>query len=85
MENPKELEFSFSMLTKRQLVKLAAAYNVKVNGALFNTSDPLEDILKAVNEELTVLEDGSIVRKDSKEAHKEIKLEGGAKVRMIIL
>ena len=79
------MDFNFDMLSKRQLLKLAGAYNVKLNGSMPNTKDPIEDIIEKIKEELKVLEDGAIVRKDEKKSHNEIKLIGGNACRMIII
>jgi hypothetical protein len=49
------------------------------------TSD--EDLYKLVNNNLKVLEDGTIEKKEDNDipVEKEIKLLGGAKIRMIII
>jgi hypothetical protein len=78
-------DFKFSMLSKRQLLKLCSAYDVKIQGALPNDKDSLEDILELVENTLQILDDGSIVRRDEKITPKEVKLSGGSKVRMIII
>jgi hypothetical protein len=80
-----ELEFKFSMLSKKQLIKLCGAYNVKINGSIPNNNDSLEDILYAVELQLKVLDDGSIMRKDDKNIHNDAKFHGGNKVRLIII
>jgi ACT domain-containing protein len=79
------MDFNFDMLTMRQLIKLAGAYNVKLNGSIPNIHDSMEDIVTKIKEELKVLEDGAIVRKDEKKSHNEIKLLGGNSCRMIII
>lgn len=81
----KELEFKFNMLSKKQLLKLASAYSVKIQGAMPNSKTSDEDLLEAIESQLIVLEDGSIERKDKKESHNEVKITGGSRVRIIIL
>ena len=81
----KELEFNFDMLSKKQLLKLCSAYNVKIQGTMPNDSMSYEELLELVKEHLVVLDDGSIVRKDDKKNHHEVKLQGGSKIRMIII
>ena len=59
--------------------------NVKVNGSLPNNTTSEEELIELIENQLEVLEDGSIVRKDNKPSHKEVKLQGGAKIRLIII
>jgi hypothetical protein len=85
MEN---LEFKFEMLSKRQLLKLASAYSVKIQGSMPNNHTSEEELLSAVKKQLKILDDGSILRHDEKDSlnyDREVKLTGGAKVRMIII
>jgi hypothetical protein len=81
----KELEFKFNMLSKKQLLKLASAYSVKIQGAMPNSKTSDEDLLNAIESQLTVLPDGSIERIDKKESYNEVKITGGSRVRIIIL
>jgi len=81
----KELDFKFNMLSKRQLLKLASAYNVKIQGAMPNDKTSYEELLELIEKSLSILEDGSIIRNDEKQSYKEVKLSGGSKVRMIII
>jgi hypothetical protein len=78
-------EFNFNMLSRKQLLKLANAYNVKINGGLANPKTSDDELHDAINEQLSVLPDGSIERKDKSTPHNEIKIQGGARVRIIIL
>jgi hypothetical protein len=78
-------DFKFKDLSKKQLLKLASEYNVKVNGSLPNNTTSEEELIELIENQLQVLEDGSIVRKDNKPSHKEVKLQGGAKIRLIII
>jgi len=80
-----ELEFKFDMLSKKQLLKLCSYYSLKIQGAMPNYFTSDEDLLKLVNDNLKVLDDGSIAKKDDKETDVEIKLLGGSKIRMIII
>jgi len=81
----KELEFKFNMLSKKQLLKLASAYSVKIQGSMPNSKTSDEDLLEAIESQLIVLPDGSIERKDKKESYNEVKITGGSRVRIIIL
>lgn len=79
------LDFKFNMLSKRQLIKLAIAYGIKIQGALPNDYNSNEELLELIENNLKILDDGSIVKKDEKPSEKEVKLSGGSKVRMIII
>jgi hypothetical protein len=80
-----ETEFNFDELTFRQLIKIASAYNLKINGAQPNTSVPVEELRELVKSNLKILKDGSIVKNDETKSYNEVSLTGGAKVRMIII
>jgi hypothetical protein len=80
-------DFSFDMLSRKQLLKLCSYYSLKLQGAMPNSYTSDEDLHKLVNNNLKVLEDGTIEKKEDNDipVEKEIKLLGGAKIRMIII
>lgn len=79
------LDFKFNLLTKRQLLKLASAYSIKIQGAMPNDHTSFEELLEVIENNLKILDDGSIVKKDEKPNEKEVRLSGGSKIRMIII
>jgi hypothetical protein len=81
----KDLEFNFNMLSRRQLQKLCNYYSLKISGALPNKYTTDEELLQLVEENLQVLDDGTIARKEDKEDIIEVKLLGGSRIRMIII
>lgn len=81
----KDLDFNFKMLTHRQLLKLASAYNVYIQGAMPNAKTPYEDLLEVIEKNLEVTSDGSIKRKDDKNGNKEASFLLGSGVRVIII
>jgi len=80
-----DLGFEFSMLSKKQLLKLCIHYSLKMHGSIPNNYNTEEELLKLVEDNLKVNDDGSIARKDNAESEKEVKLMGGSKIRMIII
>lgn len=79
-------DFKFSMLTKRQLLKLASSYNLKIQGAMPNNTTTIEELLELVEKNLKVLEDGAIVKKDESKSFNEVKVSGsGVGVRITII
>jgi hypothetical protein len=85
MDKKNPLDFKFSMLTIRQLIKLCSEYKVFIQGAMPNYNTPYADILEVVEKELEVLDDGTIQRKDSKSSHKEASFLSGSGIRVIII
>jgi len=82
----KEFAFTFDELSKRQLLKLASAYNVKQQGAMPNDKTSLEELRELIKKNLKIEDDGTIVKISEKvDSDKEVKLAGGARVRMIII
>ena len=83
----KDLEFKFEMLSRKQLQKLANYYSLTIYGSLPNKFTSDEELLKLINDNLKVLDDGTIAKKneDNKEDKVEIKLLGGSRIRMIII
>lgn len=81
----KDLDFNFKMLTHRQLLKLASAYNVYIQGTMPNGKTPYEDLLEVIEKNLEVTSDGSIKRKDDKSGNKEASFLLGSGVRVIII
>lgn len=82
----KEFAFTFDELSKRQLLKLALAYNIKQQGAMPNDKMDLEELRELVKKNLRIEDDGTIIKTSEKtDTDKEVKLAGGARVRMIII
>jgi hypothetical protein len=82
----KEFAFTFDELSKRQLLKLASAYNIKMQGAMPNDKVELEELKELIKKNLKIEDDGSIIKTSTKtDDDKEVKLSGGARVRMIII
>jgi uncharacterized protein YfbU (UPF0304 family) len=81
----KDLDFNFKMLTHRQLLKLASAYNVYIQGAMPNNKTPYEDLLKIIENGLEVTSDGTIKRRDDKSGNKEASFLLGSGIRVIII
>jgi hypothetical protein len=81
----KDLEFNFNMLSRRQLQKLCNYYSLKISGSLPNKYTTDDELLHLVEENLQVLDDGTIARKEDKEDIVEVKLLGGSRIRMIII
>jgi len=79
-------DFKFSMLTKRQLLKLCLSYNLKIQGSTPNDINTKEELLELVEDNLKVLDDGGIVKKDESRSFNEVKISGGsANVRITII
>jgi hypothetical protein len=79
-------DFSFDMLSRKQLLKLCSYYSLKIQGAMPNNHTSDGELHELVNNNLTVLEDGTIEKKDDDApVEKEIKVIGGARIRMIII
>lgn len=82
----KEFAFTFDELSKRQLLKLASAYSIKIQGAMPNDKMDLDELRKLIRENLKIEDDGTIIKITDKDNNdKEVKLAGGARVRMIII
>jgi len=82
----KEFAFTFDELSKRQLLKLASAYSIKQQGAMPNDKSDLEELRELIKKNLKIEDDGTITKISEKtETDKEVKLTGGARVRMIII
>lgn len=81
----KDLDFKFSMLTQRQLLKLCSAYNVYIQGAMPNYKTDYDELLKIVEDQLEVLDDGTIQRKDEKKTNKDASFLLGSGIRVIII
>jgi len=77
--------FKFNMLSRKQLLKIASAYTVKIQGSMPNNKTSDAELLEAIESQLVVLPDGSIERQDKKEPYNEVKITGGSRVRIIIL
>ena len=78
-------EFNFNMLSRKQLFKLCSYYSIKAQGAMPNGYTTDEELQKLVSDNLIILDDGSIAKKDNKTIESEIKLIGGSRIRMIII
>jgi len=78
-------DFDFNMLSRKQLLKLCSYYNLKIQGSMPNYSTSDDDLQELVRDNLKVLEDGTIAKKDNKAIDSEVKLLGGSKIRMIII
>lgn len=78
-------DFNFNMLSRKQLLKLCSYYSLKIQGAMPNQYTTDEELYQLVSDNLVVLDDGTIARKDDKTITSEIKLLGGSKIRMIII
>jgi len=82
----KEFAFTFDELSKRQLLKLASAYSIKQQGAMPNDKMDIEELRDLIKKNLKIEDDGTITKLSDKTANdKEVKLSGGARVRMIII
>jgi hypothetical protein len=82
----KEFAFTFDELSKRQLIKLASAYSIKQQGAMPNDKSSIEELRELIKKNLKIEDDGTITKISEKtENDKEVKLSGGARVRMIII
>jgi hypothetical protein len=82
----KEFAFTFDELSKRQLLKLASAYNIKKQGAMPNDKMDLDELRDLIKENLKIEDDGTIIKiTDKDNTDKEVRLAGGARVRMIII
>jgi hypothetical protein len=82
----KEFAFTFDELSKRQLIKLASAYSIKLQGAMPNDKSSIEELRELIKKNLKIEDDGTITKISEKtENDKEVKLSGGARVRMIII
>lgn len=82
----KEFAFTFDELSKRQLLKLASAYSIKQQGAMPNDKSSIEELRELIKKNLKIEDDGTITKISEKtENDKEVKLSGGARVRMIII
>jgi hypothetical protein len=81
-----QFAFTFDELSKRQLLKLASAYTIKHQGAMPNDKMDIEELRELIKKNLKIEEDGTIIKTSEKnENDKEVKLSGGARVRMIII
>ena len=81
-----QFAFTFDELSKRQLIKLASAYNVKYQGAMPNDKMDIEELRDLIKKNLKIENDGTIIKiSDKNHNDKEVKLTGGARVRMIII
>jgi hypothetical protein len=82
----KEYAFTFDELSKRQLLKLASAYTIKHQGAMPNDKMDIEELRELIKKSLKIEPDGTIIKTSEKDNNdKEVKLTGGARVRMIII
>jgi hypothetical protein len=82
----REYAFTFDELSKRQLLKLASAYTIKQQGAMPNDKMDIEELRELIKKNLKIEPDGTIVKTSEEDNNdKEVKLTGGARVRMIII
>jgi hypothetical protein len=82
----KEFAFTFDELSQRQLLKLASAYSIKQQGAMPNDKMDIEELRDLIKKNLKIEDDGTITKLSDKTTNdKEVKLSGGARVRMIII
>jgi hypothetical protein len=85
MDKKDSLDFNFEMLSQRQLLKLCAAYDIYIQGAMPNHKTDHQELLNVVNKELEVLDDGTIQKKNAKPSAKEARMLSGNGIRITII